>query len=71
MDYGEAQNINLSCGQYLLSIPWGRNGWIERFGFRIDNIGFIPDVRIPSTEPDWVQFVVDYWSNGRNGTKPN
>ncbi len=62
MDYGEVQNINLSCGQYLVSIPWGRNGWIERFGFRIDNIGFIPDVPIPSTEPDWVQFVVDYWS---------
>lgn len=62
MDYGEVQNINLSCGQYRVSIPWGRNGWIERFGFRIDNIGFIPDVPIPSTEPDWVQFVVDYWS---------
>lgn len=62
MDYGEVQNINLSCGQYLVSIPWGRNGWIERFGFRIDNIGFTPDVPIPSKEHDWVQFIVDYWS---------
>ncbi len=62
MDYGEVQNFNLSCGQYMISIPWGRNGWIERFGFRIDNIGFVPDVPIPSTEPDWAQFIVDYWS---------
>jgi hypothetical protein len=62
MDYGEVQNFNLSCGQYIVSIPWGRNGWIERFGFRIDNIGFVPDVPIPSTQRDWVQFVVDHWS---------
>jgi len=62
MDYGEAQDLNLSCGQYLITVPWGRNGWIERFGFRIDNIGFAPDVPILSGEPDWVQFVVIYWS---------
>lgn len=62
MDYGEVQNFNLSCGQYLVSIPWGRNGWIERFGFRIDNIGFAPDVTIPGNHPDWVQFIVDHWS---------
>lgn len=66
MDYGEVQNLNLSCGQYMISIPWGRNGWIERFGFRIDNIGFVPDVPITSTEPDWVQFIVDYWSGITN-----
>lgn len=62
MDYGEAQSLNLSCGQYIINIPWGRNGWIERFGFRVDNIGFKPDVPIPSTEQDWVQFVMKYWS---------
>ncbi len=62
MDYGEAQSLNLSCGQYIIAVPWGRNGWIERFGFRIDNIGFKPDVPIPGDEQDWIQFVVKYWS---------
>ena len=63
MDYGEDQNFTLSCSQYVLSIPWGRNGWIERFGYRIDNVGFSPDVRIPTTESDWVGFVMKYWNN--------
>jgi len=62
MDYGETQSLNLSCGKYIISVPWGRNGWIERFGFRIDNIGFRPDVQIPSIGQDWVEFVVKYWS---------
>lgn len=62
MDYGEAQSLNLPCGQYIIGIPWGRNGWIKRFGFRVDNVGFNPDVRIPATERDWVQFVMKYWS---------
>jgi hypothetical protein len=62
MDYGDASQVRLSCGNYVLSIARGRNGWIERFGFRIDNTGFKPDVLIPSTEKDWIQFVVNYWS---------
>ena len=62
MDYGEDHNFTLSCSQYVLSIPWGRNGWIERFGYRIDNVGFSPDVKIPATEPDWVGFVMKYWN---------
>jgi hypothetical protein len=62
MDYGEDQAFPLACGHYVISIPWGRNGWIERFGYRIDNVGFSPDVKIPPAEPDWVQFVMRYWS---------
>lgn len=62
MDYGEAQSFSLSCGQYSLGVPWGRNGWIKRFGFRIDNIGFRPDVFIPANKQDWVEFVMKYWS---------
>jgi hypothetical protein len=62
MDYGEAQNLDLSCGQFKLGVPWGRNGWIERFGLHVDNIGFKPDIPIPPTVLDWVQFVVKYWS---------
>ncbi|WP_214229578.1 S41 family peptidase [Pedobacter sp. B4-66] len=61
MDYGEAQSINLSCGQYVISVPWGRNGWINRFGYRIDNVGFKPDVAIPASEQDWIGFVMKYW----------
>ena len=62
MDYGQAQSFPLACGQYVLGIPWGRNGWIERFGYRTDNIGFAPDVAIASSEPDWVQFIQRYWA---------
>lgn len=64
MDYGNAHNHQLTCSRYRIQIqvPWSRNGWIDRFGFRIDNIGFAPDVRIPSAETDWLQFVVNYWS---------
>ena len=61
MDYGEAQNINLSCWQYVISVPWGRNGWIERFGYRVDHVGFKPDVMIPESEKDWIGFVLKHW----------
>ncbi|HEY4335445.1 MAG TPA: S41 family peptidase, partial [Puia sp.] len=62
MDYGEDQSFSLSCGKYLIFIPWGRNGWIERFHYRIDNIGFKPDVVIPSDCGDWIDFVRKYWA---------
>jgi C-terminal processing protease CtpA/Prc len=62
MDYGNAHSMPLSCGQYQLGIARGRNGWIDRFGYRIDNVGFAPDVRIPATEKDWIGFVMKYWS---------
>jgi len=65
MDYGEAQSINLSCGQYVISVPWGRNGWIEKFGYRIDHIGFKPDVVIPVSEKDWIGFVTSYWRKNK------
>jgi len=63
MDYGDVQNFHLACGNYLIFIPWGRNGWVQRFGYRINNVGFAPAVRIPRTEKDWVAFVMKYWSN--------
>lgn len=63
MDYGDVQNFPLSCRNYMVGIPWGRNGWVERFGYRIDNVGFAPDVRIPAKETDWVKFVMNYWKN--------
>jgi hypothetical protein len=62
MDYGNAHSFPLPCGSFTISIPFGRNGWIERFGYRIDSIGFQPDVPIPPTEKDWIRFVIDYWS---------
>ncbi len=59
MDYGEDQNFDICDGTFNLAVPWGRNGWVRQF--RIDNIGFKPDVPIPSLEKDWVNFVVNYW----------
>jgi len=63
MDYGDVQEFRLACGNYQVGIPWGRNGWVQRFGYRIDNIGFAPAVRIPRTESDWVAFVMKYWAH--------
>ena len=60
MDYGADQNINLCDGTFNLAVPWGRNGWVREF--RIDNVGFAPDVRIPEREKDWVGFVQRYYA---------
>ncbi|WP_254561090.1 S41 family peptidase [Dyadobacter diqingensis] len=59
MDYGSDQNFDLCDGIFNLATPWGRNGWVK--DFRIDNIGFKPDVRIPANEKDWVAFVQRYY----------
>ncbi|OIN60568.1 S41 family peptidase [Arsenicibacter rosenii] len=60
MDYGLDQNFNLCDGSFSLALPWGRNGWTRQY--RIDNIGFAPDVRIPAAEKDWIQFVKRHWA---------
>ncbi len=62
MDYGNVHEIRLSCDEFKVRAATSRNGWIDRFGLRIDNIGFKPDVYIPQDE-DWIEFVVRYWSN--------
>lgn len=59
MDYGSDQTFKLCDGSIRLALPWGRNGWVR--DFRIDNVGFKPDVRIPDTEKDWVGFVQKYY----------
>ncbi|MBD2754934.1 S41 family peptidase [Spirosoma validum] len=59
MDYGSDQNFDLCDGTFNLATPWGRNGWVRQY--RIDNVGFAPDVPIPSTEKDWVGFVQNYY----------
>ncbi|WP_254448810.1 S41 family peptidase [Spirosoma rhododendri] len=50
MDYGGDQNKALCDGTFNLAVPWSRTGWTRQF--RIDNVGFAPDVRIPTTERD-------------------
>lgn len=59
MDYGSDQDFRICDGIYSLATPWGRNGWVK--DFRIDNVGFKPDVRIPATENDWIDFVKQYY----------
>jgi hypothetical protein len=60
MDYGADQTLDLCDGTFSVAIPWGRNGWVREF--RIDNVGFAPDVRIPENEKDWVAFVQRYYA---------
>lgn len=59
MDYGNDQNFDLCDGTFNLAVPWGRNGWVRQY--RIDNVGFAPDVKIPPGEKDWVAFVQKYY----------
>lgn len=59
MDYGEDQDFPLCDVTFSLAVPWGRNGWVRQF--RIDNVGFTPDVKIPPTEKDWLGFVQRYY----------
>jgi len=65
MDYGNVHEIQLSCDEFKVRAATSRNGWIDRFGLRIDNVGFKPNVYIPAAA-DWVEFVVRYWSNRNN-----
>ena len=67
MDYGSDQNFDLCDGTFNLAVPWGRNGWVREF--RIDNVGFAPDVRIPAGEEDWVAFVQRYYAKRDNAGK--
>jgi hypothetical protein len=50
-----------------LATPWGRNGWVK--DFRIDKVGFKPDVSIPEGEKDWVDFVQKYYAEGNTVKK--
>jgi hypothetical protein len=59
MDYGSDQDFRICDGIYSLATPWGRNGWVK--DFRIDNVGFEPDVRIAAKEKDWIAFVQRYY----------
>jgi hypothetical protein len=61
MDYGNVHELKLSCEEFTVMAATSRNGWIDRFGLRIDNIGFRPDVHIPE-KADWIVFVVKYWN---------
>ncbi len=40
-----------------LSVSWPI-GWLDTAP--IDKVGFMPDVKIPETEKDWVGFVHEY-----------
>ncbi len=67
MDYGLDQDLDLCDGTFSLAVPWGRNGWVREF--RIDNVGFAPDVRIPASEKDWTVFVQRYYAERDNAGK--
>ncbi len=61
MDYGNVRNQVLDCPHFVLRLPTTRSGWVDTAP--IDNRGFQPDVVIPATEPDWVDYVVRYYQS--------
>lgn len=60
MDYGNVRAQVLDCSTFMLRLPTTRSGWVDTAP--IDNVGFQPDVPIPTTEGDWVDYVVHYYS---------
>lgn len=64
MDYGNVREHSLPCPTFELRLPTTRTGWVDYAP--IDNVGFQPDVKIPETEKDWVQFVINRWKNSKN-----
>ncbi|MCK8495041.1 MULTISPECIES: S41 family peptidase [Spirosoma] len=61
MDYGNANPFSLTCDDYYMYLPVTRMPWVDTDP--IDNIGYKPDVPIPSTEKDWINFVLNHWTN--------
>lgn len=61
MDYGNVRAQNMRCTQFVLRLPTTRSGWVDTSP--IDNRGFLPDVPIEPTEPDWIAYVVKYYKD--------
>ena len=61
MDYGGVRPFALPCKNYSGYVAPTRSDWALHG--KIDNVGFIPDVLIPTSEVDWVDFVMKYYSN--------
>lgn len=66
MDYGNVRDQVLDCPNFVLRLPTTRSGWVDMAP--IDNVGFQPEVLIPTTEPDWVGYVVRYYGQPLNTT---
>jgi hypothetical protein len=60
MDYGNVRSQGLDCPRFGLRLPTTRSGWVDTSP--IDNVGFQPDIPIPATEPDWINYVVRYYN---------
>ena len=67
MDYGNVRNQVLDCPRFVVRLPTTRSGWVDTAP--IDNKGFLPDVVIPATEPDWVDYVVRYYQSPAEQTR--
>ena len=67
MDYGNVRAQVLDCPNFVLRLPTTRSGWVDTAP--IDNVGFKPDVPIPATEPDWVNYIVRYYSQPKAITR--
>ena len=59
MDYGGVRPFDLPCKDYTGYVAPARSDWALHG--KIDNVGFTPDIPIPASEVDWVQFVRKYY----------
>lgn len=56
MDYGDILPYKTSCPAIRLILPWTRFNWLDN-GISVDKNGIAPDVKIPKSEKDWIEFV--------------
>ncbi|MBP6386365.1 MAG: hypothetical protein KA313_09720 [Pseudarcicella sp.] len=61
MDYGDVRVFKMPYSRYSLGIATTRSGWVDYAP--IDNVGFEPDIRIPQTESNWINYIQEYWKN--------
>ncbi|OWK70098.1 S41 family peptidase [Pedobacter sp. AJM] len=60
VDYGEIVSINLPCKFYSLNYPASKS--LHSIKRPLDNIGIAPNVSIPESETDWIEFIIKYKS---------
>lgn len=60
LDYGDILPYDMPCNNFQVYIPSRRANYLDH-GISYDKTGYPPDVYIPKTNKDWLEFVKNYW----------
>lgn len=62
VDFGASLEYNTGCKRYTLFLPMQTN--TDYPLKKYDMVGIKPDVLIPETEKDWVNYIINYYETG-------